>query len=113
MSNINLLKILSVRFDDVIKGASLRNIKFYFKNYDQTNISEAFDTTKTKQGVITDKEWSAFTKKFYNLQVKSQSGYKSLIKYLDKKEKKDIQENKPTAIQSFKYLADKGLQNAI
>ncbi|CAG8856392.1 16423_t:CDS:2, partial [Gigaspora margarita] len=93
--------------------ASLSNIKSYFKNFDQTNISEAFDATKTNQEVITNKDWTAFTKKFYNLQVKSQSGYKSLIKYLDKEENKNILENKPTAFQSFKYLADKELQNAI
>ncbi|CAG8842354.1 2377_t:CDS:1, partial [Gigaspora margarita] len=47
--------ILSVRFDDVIKGASLSDIKSYFKNFDQANISEAFDATRTNQ-VINDKE---------------------------------------------------------
>ncbi|CAG8724830.1 13578_t:CDS:1, partial [Gigaspora margarita] len=76
MSNISLLKILSIRFDYIIKDGSLSDIKSYFKNFDKTNISEAFDATKTKQKVITDKEWPAFTKKFYNLQVKSQSDYK-------------------------------------
>ncbi|CAG8774814.1 29770_t:CDS:2, partial [Gigaspora margarita] len=104
MSNISLLKISSVKFNNVIKGASLSDIKSYFKNYDQTNISEAFNATKNKQKeVITAEEWTAFTKKFYNLQVESQSGFKSLIKYLDKKNEEKWQKNEPIS-QSIDFL---------
>ncbi|CAG8812640.1 25211_t:CDS:2, partial [Gigaspora rosea] len=70
-NNYNLSEIKTVRFSEV-KYASLSNIKSYFKNFDQNNISEAFDATRNKQKkVITAKEWPAFTKKFYNLQVKA------------------------------------------
>ncbi|KAF0366334.1 hypothetical protein F8M41_013636 [Gigaspora margarita] len=45
--------------------------------------------------VITAKEWPAFTKKFYNLQVESQSGFKSLIKYLEEEKDKQRKNNEP------------------
>ncbi|CAG8697066.1 2365_t:CDS:2 [Dentiscutata erythropus] len=136
MSNKSFLEILTVKFNDVIKGASLSDIKSYFKNFDQTNISNAFNATRNKQkGVITAKEWPAFTKKFYNLQVESQSGFKSLLNYEDKKnqikrDKKELicesfgylnlkdaikdynNENYKSAYQSFRGLTCEGSKNA-
>ncbi|CAG8854260.1 24665_t:CDS:1, partial [Gigaspora margarita] len=79
MSNNSLLKTLSVNLSDVTNGAgaSLSEIKSYFNHFDQTNISEAFDATRSKQkNIITANEWRAFTEKLYNLQVESQSGFK-------------------------------------
>ncbi|CAG8847101.1 15678_t:CDS:2, partial [Gigaspora margarita] len=65
MSNISLLEILSVRVDDVIKGASLNEIKSYFKNLIKPIfLKHLMPATRTKQEVITDKEWPAFTKCF-------------------------------------------------
>ncbi|CAG8827100.1 44860_t:CDS:2 [Gigaspora margarita] len=52
MSIISLLEIPSVRVNDVIKGPSLNDIKSYFKNFDQTNISEAFDATALEQNKL-------------------------------------------------------------
>ncbi|CAG8856812.1 43214_t:CDS:1, partial [Gigaspora margarita] len=49
MSNNSLLEILTVRFNDVIKGVLLSDIKTCFKNFDQANISEAFNATRNKQ----------------------------------------------------------------
>ncbi|CAG8553839.1 447_t:CDS:2 [Gigaspora rosea] len=99
MSNNSLSKILSVNLSDVIRGscASLTEIESYFKTFDQNNISEAFDATKNKQKVITANEWSAFTEKFYNLQVESQSGFKNLIIYLGEERKKNELIGKPTS----------------
>ncbi|CAG8733386.1 12253_t:CDS:1 [Gigaspora margarita] len=98
----SLLAILTVRFSK--QRYTLGNIKFYFKNFDQTNISDAFNTTRNKQKeVITAKEWPAFTKKFYFLQIELQSGFKCLIKYVEEKKEKYRQENKPIS-ESWDYL---------
>ncbi|CAG8468048.1 34546_t:CDS:2 [Gigaspora margarita] len=121
MSNNSLLEILTVRFNDVIKA----------------NISEAFNATRNKQKeVITAKEWPAFIKNFYNLQVELQSGFKNLNEYLYEKKKSEIKANIPigkglnylqlkyaikdyiqknytSAYNSFKNLANEDLQNTV
>ncbi|CAG8834509.1 18438_t:CDS:2, partial [Gigaspora margarita] len=108
MSNKSLLKILSVNLSDVTKGAgaSLSEIESYFKTFDQSNISEAFDATRNNQKkVITANEWFAFTEKLYNLQVESQSGFKNLIKYLGEKRKNNELIGNPTGESiNFFYL---------
>ncbi|CAG8460966.1 1339_t:CDS:1 [Dentiscutata erythropus] len=106
MSDKNSLsKILSVKFNDITNcaGASLSEIISYFKTFDQANISEAFDATSHKNKVITANKWSAFTKKVYNLQVESKSGFKNLIKYLDDEKKSNKLIGKPTG-ESINFL---------
>ncbi|CAG8855411.1 16436_t:CDS:1, partial [Gigaspora margarita] len=102
MSN-SLLEILTVSFSK--QRCTLSDIESYFKNFDQTNISDTFNAaTRNKQKeVITAEKWPAFVKKFYNLQVELQSGFNGLIKYLEEKKEKYRKDNKPIG-ESWDYL---------